>query len=500
MSLVDLVEACSDVATVILPNLGKKAIMNLAASTPMIYRIVKDFVFQQIAKGDARWGATNWMLEYIQTHCHLHLQIGNIKLRPSQWYIKERISRMGVGKYFIRAPMSYGKTLLGLALASSGNERYVICVPPKALQTWLAEIYKMYGPQAILKNNPAQSYVLVMYAQSHKEHAHFISQNQLTAYNKIILTTTFVIRYLMGDPWVIGSRLILDEAATGKLDVSQIPWTCRLSANYIVDKYDHQISVKDSYMDRLLPNAKPMYWRIPASSEKERNQYAVLKDHYSLIEKMSYHYSDVLANILRSPSNGNKMVIYIPAGTPLEFMRPIVSFVANSLGMTCYDFDKKLDVLESFYTDPSRSVLVTSHNNSEAVNIHADSICVIRPDWLGFKRVKQLVGRVLRTGNPHREIAVHYVTAEGIGFFRTVYGEALRVSNIELEEIDPPPPREVSIQCALLKHAGFNFWEIYPIDLMMVLLPHEKSIYQKWKSSPHLLPESLAQTLHEYRL
>lgn len=500
MSLLDLFETCADVAGVILPYLGRKSVLNLSASNSVIYNLVRNFVFQEIAKGEIRWGPTNWMLEFLQAQREPHLQMGMIKLRPSQWYIKERISRMGKGKYFIRAPMSYGKTLLGLALASSGNERYVICVPPKALQTWLAEIHKMYGPQAILKNDPARSCVLVMYAQSHKEHVQFVNQNQLTNYNKIILTTTFVIRHLMNDPWVTNSRLILDEAATGKLDVSHIPWTCRLSANYIADEYNLKISVKDSYMNRLLPNTKVMYWRIPASSEKERNQYTILKDHYSLIEKMSYHYTDVLASILRNPSNGNKMVIYVPAGSPLEFLQPTISGVANNLGMTYYDFDKKLEVLDAFYADPSRSVLVTSHNNSEAVNIHADSICVIRPDWLGFKRVKQLVGRVLRTGNPNREIMVHYITTEGIGFFRTVYGEALRVSNLELEEMDPPPPKEVSIQCALLKHAGFQFWEIYPIDLLMVFLPTEKSIYQKWKSSPHLLPESLAQTLYEYRL
>lgn len=499
----DFLESCQDILQVLLPLLARSDIYVFSQTSRRIYSLVDRYVRDRLSRGDQRWNSSKWMLDLIKEK--VDLRMGLISLQPSQWYIKESFSMKEDGIHYIQAPMSYGKTIVGLAIASSPNQRYLICVPPKALATWIKEAQKMYGPGVIQPKNPACSCILVAYNSTHPRHNDYVKAGTFTDYNKIILTTTMVFqqsRYLKN---INNFRLIIDEVATGSL-AEQLPstdvfkWICLLSANYRPGVYTSQIIVKESHIQSNLPTTDAYYWKIPSASEAERTNYARVGDQLIRIKEMEAEYCKTLYEILKNPANGNKMVIFFPAGQPLEHLKPYLQTITQHLGITFHYFDKSLDVVEQFHRCQFRSVLLSSHNNSEAVNIHADSVCVLRPDWLSFKRVKQLVGRVLRSYNPHKMVKIHYITSEGIGFFRSVLANAIRSVDIDPNGIEPPSVSDVVLECALLKHAGYNYYELPPIDLLAIFMSSNKQIYNEWKSSPHILPDSLVETIHNYKL
>ncbi len=64
---------------------------------------------------------------------------------------------------------------------------------------------------------------------------------------------------------------------------------------------------------------------------------------------------------------------------------------------------------------------------SEAINILASELVIVRPDWVNSQRYSQTVGRVLRLTNHNPTVRVTLIMPEGVPVLRACYYEALRL-------------------------------------------------------------------------
>lgn len=480
MMLDQLFEVCSDVSWPIFFHLTNEDVYSLEKVSRAIASLVNYHIGEGAKRGDARWRYHKVHLDSLKDN--FDLTLGRVTLKPAQYVLAQKVLEStktidSKGSRFhnaivnvVQAPMGFGKTILGIAIASLSPHRYLILVPAKALETWITELVRVFGDEAILKKDPASSPVLVAYRSNYPLHYTAMVENSFTDVNKIILTTT--------SSWSIldrrrpfraldNTRVIIDEIETTKV-MSHIrtKWVCGLSANHDPFQDWRYFTVNPAEVNEINPEVDTRYWLFPSSYTTIR-----IDMRSSMFEEELHHYIRLLGEIISDDKNGVKTAVFCPAGGSFDlFLTTVRSFVRN-MGRELFVFRKSLGALTSFKECTGRALLLISEKNSEAINVVADSIVVIRPEWVGFKRLQQIVGRVVRPIN--EKVVIHYVTSKGYGKFRAFSAEMMRLVNVD--GVVPAPSidswRNARTLISLLSMLGCDHMTLSPYDFLTVFYP-----------------------------
>lgn len=410
-------------------------------------------------------------------------KLGKLILKPLQLYLAKELAHGTEGIYEFRAPMSYGKTITGLALVFSTTYNYLIIAPGKALETWVEQAKLLMGEDVFVRSSPEESKILLLASSAPRHLEYFKAKKDISHVRAIILSTR---SSFLPEKWA--HRTIVDEAhlLKGKIDdLSSItPWTLLLSAEKINTR---RIYLKKSYIvskkviEDIVPETDPHYYIIPGLPEELTNfSFPSSRGHMFL--KTKEQYIEAL-NFTFDTCDG-KIVVFVPGG---KIMDTLKEEFFSELSFPVYYFVKSLKVLEKFEKCETKALLVLSQAHTEAINLVCDTAVFVRPDWLSTNHCKQMIGRVLRTRNPKLKIPVFYITTDIVGVTRTVYSESL-VSLGLVVQIDTIPSYQFVKAFTTVKLLGQTIEELSPIEVAIVLNtafdpPITDKLYKVWKES-----------------
>lgn len=421
-----------------------------------------------------------------------HLKFGEIRLTTAQAHIRDRALKMVRGppgvqnRFVVRAPMGFGKTPTGLsvALMDPGNNRYAIIVPSKAYTTWKAEAIRITKQSTAVNNETVVLFVdssveahynLVVHSDIvqeigdsssdsdpetdddydenkglNKRARRYIDSIKRRAPNvrAILVSARSQAGIRCARMWA--NRLIVDEAHAATkstwMSLRSFRWAALLSANTVRPRKDtdayavtvDKVYISSSMMLGAVPKAEVNYVTIKAcppdpSFVNEMIDYAGPADKTHIVANNIASYEAALIKIFASIRNG-QVAVFVPDGAPGDAISLCLD--KNLPGWKCITFTRATSKLALFAKAP-RSVLLINLNKSEALNIVASHLIVVRPDWVNIDRYAQTIGRVLRPTNANLQIPTFLVMPRGVPALRVMYFEANR--RLQMEDLDFKP-------------------------------------------------------------
>jgi hypothetical protein len=345
--------------------------------------------------------------------------------------------------YEVRAPMGFGKTIVGLSIAfadpcAGSAARYLFLVPPKAYDTWVREACRVFG-QSTSKVTPE---TCVLFAHSSVP-AHYRAYRAWRASGQ----KPGPVRAIVASSLNIGdfraemlarlrlTRAIVDEAHTltryVALGLSALRWVVLLSANAIKPFKDLAFrraggfTVAPGYLDGKVP---PVAVRLvtvepcASSAFNEATQFVLPEAKRPLIEGNLEAYLDALGALLAEIGSG-RVALYLPDGAAGDLIEEGLHGATG--GWDCVVFRRAVSKIQRFH-GLDRVILLIRLAMSEAINILATHLVIVRPDWVNPTRYAQIVGRVLRPANTSERVALYVVVPRGAAGHRAVYYEARR--------------------------------------------------------------------------
>jgi hypothetical protein len=374
---------------------------------------------------------------------------GKVRLSPMQAHIRDRATRMPDAEekqknvFLLHAPMGFGKTITGLSLAFANPDdghRYVYVVPPKAFDTWVREAAKVFGT----KSNTVTARTCVLFAHSSvATHKRYIDKALERAQDGILtfgpavraIVTSTTSRFGTGVATRWGTRIVVDEAhASTNLTISnlaQFRWAVRLSANTMSVESTlgevlwGRVDVSTRCMDGSIPLVvlhRSLVQPYVTGDFNEARGFTPPAYKVDSIAKNLDTYMSALTFIFAEVPRG-QIAMYLPDGETGDAIANALPSIAVGWELISFvNATSKIRLFESL----DRSVLVIRLNKSEAINIRASHLVIVRPDWVNPIRYAQLVGRVLRPTNSNKEAAVFLVVPRGVPAHRVAYYDALR--------------------------------------------------------------------------
>lgn len=420
------------------------------------------------------------------------LRFGRYRLSPMQAHIRDTACSMpdalgGATNIFTGcAPMGFGKTATGYSIAFADpedNNHYVFVVPPKAFDTWAQEAIKIFG--TVTGAVTAKTRVLFAHSSQaqHLRHIKDVSEragDQGTPdFGPRIraLVTTSSSKFGMGIARRWATRVIIDEAhavTTRTWNAApSVRWKVLLSANDIyvrtsaLDVHWGGVTIAAKYMELLVPRVELRRSVVKAYVTyefDESRQYTTPDQKIDSITKNLDEYCRALRHVMATIPKG-QIALYLPDGeagdaiaAELERIAPdwtIITFVAAT---------KKIRQFESY----SHAILVVRLNKSEAINILASHLVIVRPDWVNPVRYAQLIGRVLRPTNTNKKAIVYSIAPHGTPTLRLAYYEALRCLMTKDLQLEIPHLRasELEKADATLRLCGSSLERAAPAEVV----------------------------------
>lgn len=440
------------------------------------------------------------------------LEFNHVRLSSVQARIRNQVMAMpdaddaddtdvlvGQNIFTFRAPMGFGKTITSLSVALTNGadmHKYLVVVPPKALDTWVKETAKVFG----LRNHRITPDTKVLFAHStvHSHNAHIkaalVAQTDFSMplalgdNIRVVVTTTTTDsgHSIARSGWA--TRLIVDEAhALTPLTVTKfmrpdpIRWVLLMSANTVNPSSPAFIRATKPWGTMIIPSDY-MRWSLPTVSLKthsiepykipggfdESTGYTPPDHKIRTISMNSAAYIDVLLRIFAEIESGH-IALYLPDGRTGDALATLLPTIA--VGWTLLNFINSTDKIRQFNTNP-RSVLVIRLNKSEAINVLASHLIIIRPDWVNPVRYAQIIGRVLRPTSTHKIVPVHLIVPRGVPAMRGLYYEALRhLMTMQNVELPVPDLRAAEYKKAdsALRLCGSNLERAAPTEVIAAI-------------------------------
>jgi hypothetical protein len=176
----------------------------------------------------------------------------------------------------------------------------------------------------------------------------------------------------------------------------------------------------------VIPPVPPI-WGLDESSAYVTSGY---KD--MLIQKNLQAYVSVIRRILVGLADA-QVAIYLPDGDAGDSIIPEI--LKHAVGWEFFEFKHSVRLLTKFVSC-KRSILFIRLFRSEAINILASDLIIVRPDWVNSQRYSQIVGRLLRLTNHNPTVKTTVIVPSGVPELRARFYEALRLSAREGHEFD----------------------------------------------------------------
>ena len=371
-------------------------------------------------------------VQAISTH---HQRQGNntagcYTLKRAQLQIRNLMLENEPHHIIFQAPMSYGKTATGLSIAlhnwTPGSWRvggvWLIVVPSNAVDTWLKEAQKMYGP-VVYQSGSEQSPLLI--PQKSKIHAAMAQPNQFT--RAIIITMGM--RTFQGS-LAVNTHIIFDEShKKNKVEKFVKPdrKALMLSASDTKDEINYvhfrTFFVPDVCVQQHLPT--PVFHMMLT----DKMQLHFNKPNDRDFEVLDYvRYVQAILN-----KNLGRVVVFCP-GPTAKFKEMFAHLTAANPTRLVTKFAKSTAVITKFERSGC-GIMMVPHSASEAININPDCMIIIRGDWVNKERINQLIGRGLRTTNPLKYVNIYHVLPNGMPRLRTLYTNACLMHNVHLDQV-----------------------------------------------------------------
>lgn len=375
---------------------------------------------------------------------------GNVRLSLAQLAVRDAALAMRATAYttpmfVLRAPMGFGKTIIGLSIALSvpaAGNRYLIVVPPATYDTWVNEADKVFGgvraytPRTTLlfanSSIPKHAAVLPPAAQAIPKQARTVVVSSSSRNLDVFVE------------WA--TRIIIDEAhaITSSVRTQLVgKWAVALSAN-IVDPspwtlWRHGSDEKASWsfetgvMKGIIPEGAVRYVTVPPLGFEARS-YVLPHDKKSAIDQNLHEYVAALKSVFCQIITG-RVVLYLPDGTAADSL--IASVGEFAPGWSSVVFSKAVSKIRLF-EQKNRCILFMHHAHAIGINISAHYLISARVDWVNPIRYSQLVGRVLRPTRAASVIDVVLIIPSGLSELRARYAEAIRSAAVSGLVIDTP--------------------------------------------------------------
>lgn len=427
-----------------------------------------------------------WLREY----CRLC----KIVLRKSQGLIRDQCL-ISSGAISLQAQMSWGKTITALSVAfKEGNPitKWVFLVPPKAFTTWINQIEKVFGKDTVYcPHNPRESQVLALLTAQSKNHVDWFTENGPTENTKILLVTPNSGNAVKALAWAEG--VIVDEAHKGgkwRNMIHNKKYKLLLSAYPV--SYDCDLYLKPKN-DIIVPETKANYYHLPILGHDYSDIPKCFPFHIDpvLVAGMSHIYKSELSKVLDNV--GSAAVLFVPGGNTLQGLIANIQKLCEEKNRELFTFTRSLKVIQKFEKARGDRLLLMHHEQSECININADSCIVLHPEYVNLGRIKQIVHRVLRTTNRNDIVDVHYICAGYASYMKAVYSESLRVLNYDSDTLVTPESMLKAL--SITRSLGYRSPTLLaPADIVVICnedfsVNKRKDLYELWCNSEGLLTQ-----------
>ncbi len=415
----------------------------------------------------------------------------------------------------ICAPMSYGKTAIGLATCFGPKitdeilkwkDRTLILAPPKAIRTWIDELESIFGFNTVYKRkDPVNSQVLILIASVNKIHMDYYNNitDKTKLNNRVFITSTtkpYNPRYYRDYIKIIQNigTIIVDEAHTGeswiKVVITRDPRTKRgngitlvlLSASPVFIKNPctkKQIQIKKlnlSYtlIEEKLPTIIPNNIFINVG---KTTIYGKSND----MERDIRIYKNAISSILQN--DHKKIVLLFPAvECYTRRLNPMATDLAGIHKIECTTFCRATSRLETFHNKTKKALLISTVSyTSEAINLHADALIIVRPEWINVERYKQTIGRVIRTSNPYKQVTCYNICSSAVNSSIHIYSRLAYGLHHDFPWKPDSKKEECRYRLSLLEAWGYNIKELKHIDILVGLyapILQAGKAYNLWKN------------------
>jgi hypothetical protein len=349
-------------------------------------------------------------------------------------------------RIYFQAPMSYGKTITGLAASMLGweykkkrvGELWFVFAQPSVLDVWLKEAVRIFG-KSVYESKSAKSAILMSDSPSNAAgvrcHRAVVRGNQYSKRNHLVLCSTGRVQYKhiragqkynliydechksIGDihrRYVKNANSVLFMSASGPPQMQTsyrtvvVPEQCvknnvpQTRFHYIqmseddvrrmqVDDYHHYVKKNqpDRFRAAIEEKADAIFSIIGELFEKHFDEkIAVFCDDFAI---------ECIAARLASLYGKNKPVFKLRGSTT------VISRMENT----------------------SNGVLVAGQARSESININSSVMIIFQSDThINKERRNQLVGRCVRTTNKAEFVDVYHVVTGRLGYLKCRHSDA----------------------------------------------------------------------------
>ena len=312
---------------------------------------------------------------------------------------------------YLRAPVGFGKTILGLRAALSSRLTLILC-KPSVIVTWEKEI-KMRMPA--LYSNKATSPTLV-YSPTRKNHFSVLKSGLIPETCRIVICSTTANIYKLDTITSYDYELVIvDEAHTLKPYVLRKVFETSLCNVLFISAENVSVFSNDDLQTHRI-NINRLF------NETDLLNYAYYKGtvQYELrtTEDIKTCTSSTLKEIYKKK---NKIVIFFHSFKDQEEWED-----ANENNYNVFCFRRSLIVVDNFSKCKERAIITITQANCESLNLCGDYVVIPKVTSHISTKYVQMVGRLTRPSNPSKLITVITIETPDLAF-RCLYYEVTRL-------------------------------------------------------------------------
>lgn len=424
--------------------------------------------------------------------------VGNRRLTTTQQDLFTRVLR-SKNHCIMEAPLSFGKTTLGLAIAMK-FQRVIILIPPFLINQWVSEIQRMYGKTVMNSSLESQVFILRSNYPKHREWWITYGCDESLAKPRIVIISPQTWKNTIVDNFK-PECIIVDECQKGERANIILIDANRLGYRYIgLSAGGYRIP---------LDNPNRGFQRSEVEVLKPRdNSLAEYTPTYTI--EYTFYPLNAIGDFTTITSRLNDICGSLPpltGYTLLFFTSKMFPPVYNSeksfqelFPSNKIFFHKSSNAYKKFSAAPRENnpILVYSYEGGcEGFNFNnIENVCLLSPNHVRHERVNQAIGRSLRVNNPNKVIRVIAALPDDdlescIGFCHMLEWKEVKQYLNGLGYVNPTP--------ILITEGRWAIYQKYELSLLEFYILFHRTFYcikvfsycQANKLFSHVPPEEL---------
>ena len=207
--------------------------------------------------------------------------------------------------------------------------------------------------------------------------------------------------------------------------------------------------------------------------------------------------------IIKAIKTYKNPVLYVDKGQ-------IGSMVRQWITESCKEYEQfsllsSTAAISKFLNHKGKSILFIGTSTIEGVNILAEALIIINTDMIAVTRIRQLLGRLLRPDNPHRNVEINHILYGKYSFLKSLYATCYALETWNMSFNDYPEDSLLLKSAQLMRILGRNpetidkedgcilFDSIYTYDRCQEVLVW----WKKYKTSNTCLTEEIIIGLYQ---